>query len=174
VLLFAHTGPCRASEAATTVGLASVIGVLLFRPWRRPSRRSRLFALGVPIVLAAVVTTGACSPKTGSSSNRPTTAARLVIESPQPNQVMPPDFALQLRLIGGQVVKRTTGKLSGTEGHIHVSIDNKLVSMAYGTSQDLHGLQPGNHVLLAEFVATDHRSFKNPQKATVLFSVKQP
>jgi hypothetical protein len=55
-----------------------------------------------------------------------------------------------------------------------VSIDGKLVSMAYGESQDLHGLSAGQHVLAAEFVATDHLSFKNPVKATVLFTVKQP
>ena len=174
MLLLAHTGPCRASEAASTVGIASVLAIVVFRPWRRPSVRGRLTALGVPIVLAALVTAGACSSKTASSSTRPVTNARLVITTPQPNQVMPPDFTLQLQLIGARVVNRTTGKLSPTEGHIHVSIDGKLVSMAFGASQDLHGLTPGAHVLLAEFVATDHRSFKNPVKETAFFTVKSP
>jgi hypothetical protein len=174
VLVLAHTGPCRASEAASTVGIAGLVGIALFRPWRRPSLRGRLRALAVPLVLAAVVTATACSPKTGASSKRPTTTARIVIGSPTPNQETGPDITVQLQLIGGKVVQRTTGKLTPTDGHIHVSIDDKIVSMAYQTSQELKGLSPGSHVLTAEFVAVDHRSFKNPPKATVLFRVKAP
>lgn len=173
MLLFAHTGGCRAPEAASTLGIAGVIGVLVFRPWRRTSARARVTALIAPLLLAAVVTGGACASKNQASSTRPTTPARLVIDYPQPNGQVSPDFTLQLHLIGGTVVSRTTGKLSSTEGHIHVSIDGKLVSMAFGTTQDLHGLEEGQHVLAAEFVATDHRSFKNPVKATVFFTVKK-
>jgi hypothetical protein len=171
MLLFAHTGSCRAPEAASTLGIAGVIGLLLFRPWRRPAGKGRLLAVVAPLLLAAVVTGGACSSKNQASSTRPTTSARLVIDYPQPNNQVPPDFTLKLHLVGARVVSRTTGKLSPTEGHIHVSIDGKLVSMAYGESQDLHGLEGGQHVLAAEFVATDHRPFKNPIKATVFFTV---
>jgi hypothetical protein len=174
VFVFAHTGPCRAPEAASTIGIASVIGIALFRPWRRPAGRSRISGLLVPVVLAALVTAGACSPKTGISSKRPTTAARLAIEAPAPNQVEPPDFTLKLTLIGARVVQRTTGRLVGTEGHIHVTIDGQLVSMAYGTSQDLHGIKAGSHTLQAEFVATDHRAFKNRVLATTFFTVQAP
>ena len=53
-----------------------------------------------------------------------------------------------------------------------MSVDGKLVSMAYGTSQDVNGLTPGQHNLRAEFVATDHLPFKNPIVTAVLFTVQ--
>jgi hypothetical protein len=43
--------------------------------------------------------------------------------------------------------------------------------MAYGTTQDLHGLAPGTHSLLVEFVAIDHAPFRNRPQASVLFNV---
>jgi hypothetical protein len=173
VLLLAHTGPCRAPEVASTLGIGSVVGVLLFRPWRRRSVRDRLVALTAPLLLAAVVTGGACASKTGGSSGaRPTTPARIAIDSPAPNEVTGANVTLRLRLTGGKVVPRTSGKLSPTEGHIHVMLDGKLVSMAYGTTQDLNGLKPGPHIVQAEFVATDHRPFVNRQVAAVSFTVK--
>jgi hypothetical protein len=174
-MLFAHTGPCRAPEVVSTLGIAGVAATLLFRPWRRRGVRERLIGFAVPLALAAVVTGGACANKTQSSSGaRPTTSAQLVVESPAPNESVAPDFTLRLRLIGATVVNATTGKLTGTEGHIHVSIDNKLVSMAYGTSQDLHGIAPGGHNIRAEFVAIDHKPFKNRVIAAVLFTVRAP
>jgi hypothetical protein len=134
---------------------------------------SRTFnRLVIPLVLAAAVTVTACGGKGGTSGARPTTTARLEILQPTANQVTGPDLTLQFRLIGARVVQPSVGKLRGDEGHIHVSLDNKLVSMTYGTTQDLHGLTPGAHSLQAEFVATDHLPFRNRVVAAVLFTVK--
>jgi hypothetical protein len=79
---------------------------------------------------------------------------------------------LQLDLVGATVVAATTGPLRPDEGHIHVSLDGRLVSMAYGTTQPLHGLTPGSHSVRAEFVATDHAPFRNRVVAAVLFEVR--
>ena len=137
----------------------------------RPPRRPRLLLLVV--LTAVVVTAGACSSKSPSTATaRPTTAARLSIVSPTPNAVTPPDLTIQLQLDGAEVVQETTGPLRGDRGHIHVSVDGQLVSMAFGTSQDLHGLQPGNHTMQAEFVATDHAPFQNRVIAAVIFKVQ--
>ena len=136
-------------------------------------------AAGVRAVVATVVllAVAACGGGDGASDDagggaRPRTDARLAILQPTANQLTGPDVTLQLDLIGAQVVDRTTGPLSPTEGHIHVTVDGKLVSMAYGTSQELEALPPGQHTIQAEFVATDHVPFANRVVAAQLFTVQ--
>ena len=83
-------------------------------------------------------------------------------------------MTLRLRLDGATVVQRTTGKLTPTEGHIHVTLDGTLVAMPYGLTYDLHGLSPGGHTVQASFVAVDHAPFKNNPIAAVIFTVRAP
>ena len=125
------------------------------------------------VVVAAALALTACGGDSGSSAPRPSTAARLEIVQPTPNQTMPPTFKLELRLMGATVVpaEKTSGPLKGDEGHIHVTLDGKLISMAYGTSQDLTNLPAGPHNLQAEFVATDHAPFANRVIVAVAFAV---
>src|SRR5205823_966117 len=135
------------------------------RPWRaaKTTLAGKLGRFALPLILASAITVTGCggkSTKTVTSGTRPTTAAKLAILQPTPNEVTGTKVTLQLALTGATVVQRTNGPLSPTEGHIHVSVDDQLVSMAYGTTQDLD-LKPGNHSVSAEFVATDHAPFAN-------------
>ena len=122
---------------------------------------------------AATVTLGACGGDSSSSSPRPSTDARLEIVRPTPNQILPPTFQLDLNLIGAKVVPETAagGPLRGDEGHIHVTLDGKLISMTYGTTQELKDLPPGPHNIQAEFVAADHAPFSNRLIVAVAFAV---
>jgi hypothetical protein len=104
---------------------------------------------------------------------RPSCNAQLQILSPQPNAMVGPTPTLTFNLIGGTVVSSTTGPISCAQGHIHVSVDNQLVSMAYGLTQTLSSpLTPGLHSLQAEYVAVDHRPFATRVINKVLFQVK--
>lgn len=105
---------------------------------------------------------------------RPVTNAKLVILSPAPDQVTGPDVTLQFQVIGGTVLPpaQITGPLRGDQGHIHVSVDGKLVQMAYSTQAQLSGLTPGPHSVQASWVAVDHRPFRNQVVAAVLFQVR--
>src|SRR3954464_12737834 len=121
-----------------------------------------------PLALVAVLIAGCSS----SGNARPTTAAKLVFESPTPNEVTGSNLTIKLGLTGATVVPQTSGKLTANRGHINVTVDNKWVAMAFGTSQDVNGLTPGPHTMQAEFVAIDHRPFANRPTATVLFIVR--
>ena len=57
------------------------------------------------------------------------------------------------------------------EGHIHVSLDGRLLSLYSGLEQSMTGLAPGSHVVQAEFVAADHGPFRNRVIAAVPFTV---
>lgn len=97
---------------------------------------------------------------------------RTTAVQPEPNARSGSDVTVQLDLTGGESVPAVTGPLRGDQGHVHLCVDGKLISMAYGTTQDLHGLAPGPHTMQAEFVATDHAPFKNRVVAAVLFQVE--
>ena len=96
---------------------------------------------------------------------------QIKIIEPTAGQTTGPDVIMQVALIGGRVVDRTSGPLTPDEGHIHLVVDGKTVSMAYRDTEELKGLTPGAHTLLAEFVAVDHNPFRNRPTASVIFTV---
>jgi hypothetical protein len=59
------------------------------------------------------------------------------------------------------------------EGHVHLILDGRLVSMTSSTDQTLP-LSPGTYRLEAEFVAVDHGPFDPPVTASVTFRVIPP
>ena len=152
-------GVCSTPEKLSTVALGVVAGVVVLRPWRRSlpiTGRSVLMKMVVPaVVVSAALTTTACGGK--STPSRPATAATLQIVAPTPNEVTGPDLTIRFNVVGGTV---------------HVSVDGVLVSMAFGTTQDLHGLKAGLHTMTAEWVAIDHLPFRNRVVAAVLFQVR--
>jgi hypothetical protein len=77
-----------------------------------------------------------------------------------------------LTLRGAGFLSVTTTSLRPDEGHIHLYVNNALVSMNYGLEQDFP-LVPGTYVLKAEFVAADHGPF-NPRvwSPEVFFTVQ--
>jgi hypothetical protein len=139
-------------------------------------RLRRLRLLTAALALAATAVMAACSATPSSTSStgkdRPSTTARLEIVRPTASETTGTDPTVEVNLVGATVVQATTGPLKPDEGHIHLFVDGQLVSMAYGTTQELHGLAPGTHSLQAEFVATDHAPFANRVVAGVIFEVK--
>jgi hypothetical protein len=127
-------------------------------------------------ILAALILTAvlvACG-SSGVQNSRPTTPAVLQIVSPTPNETTGTTVNLIMRLTNATVVSPAVvgGKIVPTQGHIHVSLDGKLISMAYGLTQVVPNLTPGPHTLQAAFVASDHLPFANQVVAAVIFTVK--
>ena len=131
--------------------------------------------IAVLVPLFLVVLTGCGSDKNSSAPGipeRPATDARIQIVAPTPNQETGPDVTVQVKLIGAKEVPQVSGPIKPDEGHIHVSVDGVVVAMAYGDTQTLKGLTPGQHSVQVDFVAVDHLPFKNRVTAAVLFTVK--
>lgn len=179
---YAHLGHCTNAEAASTILVSGALAVLFFRPWKKVSTMTaKITRLALPAVLAIAVTATGCGGSKPSSSTsttaHPASRVRIQITQPTPNQVTGPDVTLMVNVIGGTVVPATQttakdNKVPTNEGHIHVSLDGQLVNMAYSTTQDLHGLKPGQHTLTAEYVAVDHLPFANRPTAAVIFTVQ--
>lgn len=108
-----------------------------------------------------------------TSAPRPSSSAQLTITSPTPGKSYAGGTVhVVVGLMGATIVSATTTDIRPDQGHIHLYVDNNLVSMNYGTTQDVQ-IAPGTHVLRVEFVASDHVPF-NPRVVTpdVIFTVK--
>jgi hypothetical protein len=150
-----------------------------------PSRRSTLLvaALVAVTTLAAGCGAGAATPAQatagptfGASASlgpRPSSPATVAILKPANGaQVNGDTVHVVLQLTGASIITQTTTTIRPDEGHIHLLVDNVVVSMNYGLEQDIP-VHPGTYVLKAEFVAADHAPF-SPRvfSPEVFFTVK--
>jgi hypothetical protein len=147
---------------------------------RRRHRRARAalpaaFALALALGLAACSGGdggGSAAATTAAAAPRPSSPAKLTIVTPRNGQTVHQDRPeVRLDLTGAKIVKQTTTRIRGDEGHIHLIVDGKLVNMNYGLSQRLPGLTPGQHVLQVEFVAADHSPFEPRVLTQAAFTV---
>jgi hypothetical protein len=141
-----------------------------------PSLAIVLIALIVAACGGSTVTAppSSAAPTTPSASgNRPSSPAVVTITMPTSGaSVTGSTVHVVLSLTGAQIVSATTTNISPDQGHVHLYVDNVLVSMNYGLEQDLP-VHPGTYVLKGEFVAADHAPF-NPRvwSPEVFFTVK--
>jgi hypothetical protein len=93
------------------------------------------------------------------AGSRPSSPAIVSIVSPTANQALTgTTVQVVLSLQNATIVPATTTNITPTTGHVHLYVDNALVSMNYGLTQSLP-VHPGTYVLKAEFVAADHAPF---------------
>ncbi len=119
--------------------------------------------LGAAVLLLAGCATGPKPTAQPSPTQvRPRSTATLAIVEPAPGSVLTgTKLQVRLKLTGGTIVSQTTTDITPHEGHIHLMVDGKVVSMTYGLEQEVEVLK-GRHLLEAEFVAADHFPF-NPR-----------
>jgi len=144
-------------------------------------RRLAAVAVVLALLLAACGSSdGTSSPGASESpagsvdlSSRPSSPATVTITQPvSGSTVSGPTVHVVIDLQNASITSVTTTSISPTEGHIHLYVDNVLVSMNYSLEQDLP-VHTGTYVLKAEFVAADHAPF-NPRvwSPDVFFTVK--
>jgi len=143
----------------------------------------RRMAVTAIVVLLAACSSGGGSPQsdggaTGSttpsvSADRPASTAKLTIITPTNGQVVHgTTVQMKVRLKDATIVPATTADIVPDEGHLHVILDDQLISMTGETTQLLSNLTPGQHLLKVEFVASDHAPFDPRVIAAVAFEVQ--
>ncbi|MEO8422967.1 MAG: hypothetical protein ABI595_03535 [Actinomycetota bacterium] len=146
----------------------------------RPNRAT-LVALGLTFALAASACgSGDPSPSTSPSSvtptvsaDRPASPAKLSIVTPKNGQVVRgTTVEMKLSLKDAKIVQATSADIVPDEGHLHVILDDQLISMTGTTTQLLSNLGTGQHLLKVEFVASDHAPFDPRVIAAVSFEVQ--
>jgi hypothetical protein len=125
-------------------------------------RNHPALALGLVALLVGACSPGAAATPTAGLASlgpRPSSPATVAIVTPTSGaRVTGTSVHVVLSLTGAAIVPATTTAITPTTGHVHLYVDNQLVSMNYGLEQDLP-ITAGSHVLKAEFVAADHAPF---------------
>jgi hypothetical protein len=143
---------------------------------RRRIAGSRTLLLAGRLAIALAVAGCAGEAATASpepAGERPASPAIVGIVAPEAGEkVAGPTIRVIISLAGAEIVPETTTDLRPDTGHVHLYIDNGLVSMNYGLEQDVE-IASGTHAVKAEFVAADHAPF-NPRvwSDDVIFSVE--
>ena len=113
--------------------------------------------------------TGATAP----TSDRPSSTAKLSIVAPKVGQVVHgSSVGLRVKLQDAKLVPATTTHIVPDEGHLHVILDDTLISMTQGLEQTIPDVAPGEHRIMVEFVASDHAPFDPRVVSIVAFEVK--
>jgi hypothetical protein len=108
-----------------------------------------------------------------ATSNRPRSTATISFLSPRPGQVFrgdPAGVSVRMRVRGGRIVPFTSTRLTSDTGHVHLYLDGALVAMTTSLHRTV-SILPGEHTLLAEFVAVDHAPFDPRVLVRVRFRV---
>ena len=146
------------------------------------TRRARpALKLLLPAVAALSLVAAACnSGSPGSSltppgpSSRPSSTGKLTILSPKNGQVLHGgNVTLKVELKDATLVDITSTDLKPNEGHLHVIMDDVLVSMTSGLETVIRDVAPGPHLIKVEFVANDHAPFDPRVIEGVSFMVKR-
>jgi hypothetical protein len=135
--------------------------------------RASLAAGALALALAACAPGQSQATGVPSLGPRPSSPAHVEIVQPTPSSTLTGTTVhIVLKLTGGTIVSQTTTAIKPDEGHLHLYVDNVLVSMNYGLEQDIT-IPAGTHVLKAEFVASDHAPF-DPRvwSAETIFTVR--
>ena len=131
------------------------------------SKRSTGTSMGAALAVVLVLAAG-CGGGTGSGaqptssppSARLQSTGKISIVEPTPGKVVN-GGTMHVKLVvdGARILDNpNVVQPKPDEGHVHLSLDGKVVSMTYGTEQDI-AVTPGRHLLEAEFVAGDHLPF---------------
>src|SRR4030095_7943652 len=96
--------------------------------------------------------TGATAP----SSDRPSSTAKLSIVAPKVGEVVHGSSVdLHVKLQGAKLAPATTTHIVPDEEHLHLILDDSLISMTRGLEQTIPDVPPGEHRISVEFVASD-------------------
>jgi hypothetical protein len=110
---------------------------------------------------------------TAPSSDRPSSTAKLSIVAPKVGEVVHGSSVdLHVKLQGAKLVPATTTHIVPDEGHLHVILDDALISMTRGLEQTIPDVPPGEHRISVEFVASDHAPFDPRVVSVVAFEVR--
>ncbi len=129
-------------------------------------RRSRI----ILAVVCTALTLASCgsgsptaSPAPSNSVARPASTAKIAILSPKPGEtVSTAGVTVKVSLEGATLSKQASTNLRPDEGHVHLLVDARTITLLGALEVSTGPLSPGSHLIEIEFGANDHGPF-NPR-----------
>ena len=140
-------------------------------------KRARLVSVLIGLGLALAACGGGPSPKASSSSPtpnaRPSSTARLAIVSPTAGAtVSTRGVTVKVSLEGATLSKQASTTLRPDQGHIHLLVDDRTVTLLGSLEVATGPLSAGPHLIQVEFAANDHGPFNPRVLAQVAVTAK--
>lgn len=109
-----------------------------------------------------------------TAPSRPRSTAKLSILMPEPGTTISGgSVEVHLDLEGGRITEQVSTNLQPDEGHIHLKLDGRTITLLGGLEEVIPNVALGPHILEAEFVAADHGPFDPRVLATVTFTTER-
>ncbi len=130
------------------------------------------------VLLAGAACNGGEGPEptpspTANPVQRPASTATIRIVEPQPGAVVEgPDVPVKVELENARLIDEVTTDIKPDEGHIHLTLDGKTITLLAGLDEEIPDVAPGPHLLEVEFVAGDHGPFNPRVIQSVSFTVE--
>jgi hypothetical protein len=123
-----------------------------------------IVVIGLAVALAACGSgSSPTSSPTPSVGSRPTSTAKIAIVSPKPGETVSTEGVIvKVSLEGATLVKQATTTLRPDQGHMHLLVDDRTITLAGALEVPTGALTPGTHLIQVEFSANDHGPF-NPR-----------
>lgn len=97
---------------------------------------------------------------TPPATGRPSSTAKIAIVSPATGATVPTrGTTVTVSLEGGTIVKQASTNLKPDEGHVHLSVDGKTITLTGDLEVETGPLSGGPHLIEVEFAANDHGPF---------------
>lgn len=139
-----------------------------------------LAVIGLALLAGAAITLSGCSRQSATApsvapapaSQTPAIGPTLELVAPVANSEVPAgDVKMSVKATGLKFVMASNTNVAG-EGHVHFTLDGQPFKMSVTPDYMYAGVQPGRHVLEAELVQNDTKSFTPPVKQEITFTAK--
>lgn len=137
--------------------------------------RLKIAAAALVLAIGLAACNGGSSDQAASptAQSRPRSEAELTILMPEPGATIEGgSLSVRLELEGGRITEQVSTNLKPDEGHIHLKLDGRTITLLGTLEETIPNVPVGQHILEAEFVAADHGPFDPRVLATVTFTTE--
>ena len=126
-------------------------------------KRSRIIIAVIGAALALAACNSGSQPTSPSASNsvaRPSSTGKIAIVSPKPGETVSTDGVIvKVSLEGATLSKQVSTNLRPDEGHVHLLVDARTITILGTLEVSTGPLSPGPHLIEVELAANDHGPF---------------